>query len=124
MKRAIAFIGLLGILVLPAFGQGHVVKASIPFDFVAAGTTLPSGDYEFRASDDFHEMSARNLKTGKIVAVPILTMLAAGPSRMAQVTFDELGNKNFLEAVWPGTQDGFLLHQTKEKHTHKTVKGS
>ncbi len=121
MKKAVALIGLLGVLVLSAVGQTPV-KANISFDFVAAGTTLPAGNYEFRVSDDFLNMSVRNLKTGKAVVIPVLTMLAAGPADVPRITFDELGDKNFLEAVWPGKEDGLLLHQTKEKHTHKTVK--
>lgn len=121
MKKAVALIGLLGVLVLSAVGQTPV-RANIPFDFVAAGTTLPAGNYEFRVSNDFLNMSVRNLKTGKAVVIPVLTMLAAGPADVPRITFDELGGKNFLEAVWPGTEDGLLLHQTKEKHTHKTVK--
>lgn len=122
MKRAIVIIGLLGMLVLPAYGQADHVTANIAFDFVAAGTALPAGNYEFKPSDDGNNLMVRNLQTKKTVSVPIITRLAAGPSGTVRITFDEVGGKNILEAVWPGTADGYLVHMTKEKHTHKTVK--
>ncbi len=120
MKRAIVLIGLLIILALPVWGQTEATFAKIPFDFVVAGATLPAGDYEF-AVLEANTLTIRNVQTRKAVFAPILTQLAAAPGG-GRITFDEFQEKKTLEAVWPLAGDGYLLHVTKEKHSHKHVK--
>lgn len=121
MKRAILATGLLTLLVCSAYAQ-DTMRAKIPFDFVAAGTTLPAGTYEFRPLNDFTNIEIRNVDTQKVVLVPVITGLGTGEPGMAKVTFDRIGDKRILEAVLPGTGDGYLLHATKEKHAHDIVK--
>ncbi len=121
MKRAILVIGLLGLLIAPAFAQ-EITKATIPFEFVAGQTTLPAGTYEFKPMDNSRQMQVQNVTTGKSVMVPVMTRLGTGEAGVAKVTFDKVGNKTMLETVLPGTGDGYLLHVTKGKHTHNIVK--
>ncbi len=123
MKRALLILGLLGILVTPVFGQG--VKAKIPFQFVVSTTTLPAGDYEFKADVTTNHMTVRNEQTGKAVTVNFITRLAADRTTPAgsNVTFDVVGDRRYLETVWPGMEDGYLIKVTKEVHTHEVVRG-
>ncbi len=120
MKRAILVMGLLTLLVCAAYAQQPVV-ANIPFEFTAAKTTLPPGNYEFR-SIDVLSMQVLNKDTGKSVIVPILTRLGTPESTVAHVSFDNIGGKMILESLLPGTEDGYLLNVTKHKHTHKVIK--
>ncbi len=120
MKRAILVMGLLTLLVCAAYAQ-QPVTANIPFEFVAAKATLPAGNYEFR-SIDVLSMQVRNTETGKTVIVPILTRLGSPQSGVAHVSFDNVGGKMILESLLPGTEDGYLLNTTKQKHTHKLIK--
>ncbi len=122
MKRTLAVLALLTMLVLPALGQ-DVVSANIPFDFIVAGKTVPAGHYEFRPTEDMNKITLTNLDSKTSYATVILTRLAAeaGPKQVL-VTFDVTGDKRYLEALWPVNDDGYLLATTKGLHKHQIVK--
>jgi hypothetical protein len=120
MKKAVALLGLLLLVGSLSADTTMIMKANIPFDFVAGKTAMTAGDYQFmRLGEDAIEI--KNLSTNKVVVVQALTRLAAEPSSKARVTFDVVGDKRMLESVWPGVDDGYLLGVTKQKHTHHTV---
>ncbi len=123
MRKLFGVLGLLVVFALSAYGQEAILRVDIPFAFVAAGKTVPAGSYEFTTTTNLNGVIMRNTKTKETLVLPVMTRLAADSSGTVRVTFDEMGVKKFLEAVWPGSRDGYLLHQTKEKHTHSTVKG-
>ncbi len=120
MKRALMVLGLLAIVAVPAYAAEVLMKADIPFEFVAGGKTLPAGNYEFIVNEQRSMVTLRNLQTNKSMLVTIVTELAAQPGLDARITFDSVGEKKMLEAIWPADM-GFLLHTTKGKHSHEIV---
>ncbi len=125
MKRVVAVIALVAMVVLSGYAQQDVVmKAKIPFSFIAAGKTLPAGDYEFKVTQDRDAIAVRNIETGATANVIVMTRLAPETisSAKAHITFDQVGGKSYLEVIWPGVEDGYLINITKEKHKHQTVK--
>ncbi len=122
MRRVAAIVGLVVLLALSASAQSQLIKATIPFDFVAAGKTMPAGDYQFRPIDQNGEaVEVTNLKTNQAVIVKVVTRIATVDAQKPLVTFDVVGGKQMLESVLPGVDDGYLINVTKQKHTHRTV---
>lgn len=124
MKRILAIIAVVAMVVLSGYAQDTIMKVKVPFGFIAGQKMLSAGNYEFRATSDRSSINIRNLDTGAVTDVLVMTRLAQDPiaSDRAKLTFDEVGGKAHLEAIWPGVEDGYLLGVTKEKHTHRTVK--
>ncbi len=121
MRKIFMLIGLVALLTLSAYGQQMMMKANIPFEFTAANKVMPAGAYEFVPQPEKLTVLVRNATTHQEVFVPVVTRLAADEKTTVRVTFDTVGDKQFLESIWPATEDGYLLHSTKEKHTHKSV---
>jgi hypothetical protein len=121
MKRAILVIGFLGLLVCSVQAQ-TVLKANIPFEFIAGETTFPAGTYEFKPSQNFAFMEVQNTETGKSALLQILTRLGTADMGPSRISFDKVGEKTILESVLPVGDDGYLFLATKEKHTHRIVK--
>jgi hypothetical protein len=123
MKRSILVLGLLGILLASAFGQGNLLEAKIPFEFVAGSKTLPAGNYDFGASGNLIRMNDHD--TGKTVALlESLTRIAADMTATgtARISFDVQEGRYFIEAIWPEHGDGYLIHTVKGEHTHEVVR--
>jgi len=122
MKRLTLVLGLLGVLLSTAFGQGTVLHAKIPFEFVAGGKTIPAGTYDFGVSRNFVQM--KNSDTGKTVSLVYMTRIAADNTATgrARIAFDVQDGKHFIEAVWPEQGDGYLLHHVKGEHTHEIIR--
>ncbi len=123
MKRMLTVIGLLTVLVISSYAQQPIVKADIPFEFMAAGKVLPAGNYEFVVNEALSGIQIRNLDTHKTMVVHIITQVAARAGTVG-VTFDNVNDKRILEAVWPPNGDGYLLASTKGKHGHEVVKAA
>lgn len=123
MKRALLLTVMVALVAISAYADQNAMTANIPFSFVAAGKTLPAGEYEIRAITD-DEITLLNLKTRQSVIVPVLTRLASStPPKEAVVTFDKVNGKCFMETIWPMTDEGYLIQITKAKHTHERVRG-
>jgi hypothetical protein len=121
MKRLILVLGLLGVLVSAAFGQGTFLQVKIPFEFVVGGNTFPAGTYTFSQSNQYVQM--KSLDTGESVPLGFLTRLAADRTPgTAGISFDVQEGKHFIETVWPKAGDGYLVHMVKGNHTHEIVK--
>jgi hypothetical protein len=62
---------------------------------------------------------------GPATAALIVTRLASSdsPTQADRAVFDEVNNTYTLSELWGGPrEDGYLLHATKGRHTHHTVK--
>jgi hypothetical protein len=99
--------------------------ADIGFQFVAAGKTMPPGNYILTANSDATAFTLASAGKGPGVIVAPMTRLAASepPSSDTRFVFDKVGNTYFLSEVWLPGEDGYLFYAAKEKHTHATVKG-
>jgi hypothetical protein len=99
------------------------LAADVPFTFVAAGAPHGPGRYELRINEDQMSLS---LVPAKGAARPVLsiTRLAApvAPAADGRLVFDKVGDTYYLAEAWFPGEDGFVLHLTKEKHTHQAVK--
>lgn len=125
ITRLILVLGLLGMLVVPAFAQENPIRATVPFAFIADGRTLPAGNYEFVPQASERVVLIRSLDDKNEILVPVITMLAPDNANNPRVTFDKIGGKDFLEALWPsGDDSGYLFHSTTEPHTHRAVSAS
>jgi hypothetical protein len=108
-----------------ALGQSNqtkpVLQANIPFQFLAANRTFSAGNYSFKLSRDIVQMTNRD--TNESVYLPLLTRIAEMKlSGTAKISFDVRDGKHFIEALWPGDEDGYLLHTVKGEHTHQIIK--
>ncbi len=106
-------------------GAAEVLKADIPFAFVAGvdGKPFPAGAYEFDISRAEDKVSIRGPR-GAVAAETILTTL--GPplhstADHAHLVFDKVGDACTLSELWEPNTDGLLVHVTRAKHDHQTV---
>ena len=73
---------------------------NIPYDFVAAGKTLPAGSYKVdRISDnDLIQLSIRSLENGEGVFL-LSSVASATREDKPGVTFEHVGNQYFLSKI-------------------------
>lgn len=99
------------------------VVAHVPFAFKAGATTHPAGEYTFRTDDDAMTVQITPQK-GSANVVLAETRLAAPETALSngRLVFDKAGDTYYLSEFWTPGDEGFLLHVTKAKHSHVTVK--
>jgi hypothetical protein len=90
---------LLGVGVSARARDADGVAVSVPFEFVAAGVTLPAGDY--RVSRDNpganRELAISGYKKGKVFVLPVA--FENGPSNQPTLSFEHVGGKYFLSSI-------------------------
>jgi hypothetical protein len=110
-------VGLaLAAAVVSANGQSTstFVTADIPFDFIVADKTLPSGKYSVRAATSAGGTVKVSSPDGKSSALRLTDLLIAkGNKRNARMVFHRYGQKYFLAEVWSGEDYGRKLRQCK-----------
>lgn len=122
MKRLTLVLGLLGVLLSTAFGQGNFLQTKVPFEFVVGGQTFPAGNYDFSVSNKLVTMKSKD--TGKTVDLGFMTRIAVDNTAAgnARISFDVQEGKHFIEAIWPAQGDGYLINTVKGEHTHDIVR--
>jgi hypothetical protein len=127
MKAKLAVtIGLVA-LFAAMLGSSHaapIVRANIPFQFIIEGKTLPAGEYDFVRSDNDQSVRIVSLKKGPSADALVLTRLGGGihsTPKDTHIVFDKLGDTFVFSEFWIPGEDGYLLHSTKEKHSHRSV---
>ena len=99
----LSMAALAAMLAAPVSAQAIALQASVPFDFVVAGRTMPAGDYMLSTSFDRGLLHIRSLGKG---GNPVLatTIAADGPSGRDRVflTFNRYGGDYFLARIWDG----------------------
>jgi hypothetical protein len=117
-------------LVLPAasYAQNaeNTVTADIGFKFIAAGKTLPPGNYDLVVSRDRDTIRLMPETKGPDVFLLPITRLASPevPNTDTRLVFDKVGNTSYLSEVWLPGEDGYLFYAAKEKHTHQIIKAT
>ncbi len=123
-KQVISLLTILAVAgSLGAIAQmGPILRADIPFSFIAGGKTLPAGEYTFQPSNQDKEMLVRNAKSGETNFVAVLTRLGPRAGSEAEAVFDVVGDQHYLAEVHSTGIDGFAFSAAPGKHTHVSIK--
>lgn len=113
MKRqyAIALLTLILTLGVAAEGQlRHYGFVDVPFEFLAAGKTLPAGTYRIGplSGDGLHGLMLSNYESRSGVYV-LPVQFEASPSTKVKLSFEQIGEMHVLNSI--ETADGvYLIH--------------
>lgn len=127
VKRLMMMTLVVGLVfaasVVSANGQSGsiLVTADIPFDFIVADKTLPSGKYMVReASSNGLSVTSRD---GKSSAIRLSSAAVdTSKQRRARMVFRRYGQQYFLAEVWSGESFGRqLLKCNKERHVREEL---
>ncbi len=122
MIVAMAF-ALLAIVGSGAAYAQSVTIVNVPFAFTAGAKQLPAGKYEVRA-DDTTQTITLTPEHGAATVVGALTRLGLRhPIENGELVFDKVENNYTLSELWVPATDGYLIHDTKQPHTHQMLKG-
>jgi hypothetical protein len=110
MKNVLGCLSMAALAVLlaaPVSAQTITLQASVPFDFVVAGRTMPAGDYMLSTSFDRGLLHILSLAKGGD-SVLATTIAADGPSDRsgAFLMFNRYGGDYFLARIWDGPGAG------------------
>jgi hypothetical protein len=108
------FFVLLVAVCLPAMGQ-TAMRVNVPFNFIAAGTSLPAGHYRvLRVTKSTHGWGLTNDHAGAIVFTrPVDSTQKA---HRASLVFLRAGGTYSLIQIWNG-DSGLDVPQSKAKQT-------
>ena len=104
MLGCLSMAALAVVLAAPVSAQTVTLTASVPFDFVVGGRTMPAGDYELGTLGDVGILRVQNAVAG-IKPAFTMTNAAAGPLESGKVflTFHRYGGDYFLAEIWDGS---------------------
>jgi hypothetical protein len=106
----------LAATVVSANGQSRstLARADIPFDFIVANKTLPSGKYTVTAATS-NGVTVRS-HDGKSSAIRLSNLVPDNSEkRTAKMVFHRYGQQYFLAEVWSGDDYGHKLMQCKKE---------
>jgi hypothetical protein len=117
---------MLAILITAGVSAAYAQTAAIadvPFAFRVGSASFEPGKYELRPGDNLMTMMIVPVK-GREAVASVITRLGEPepPISEGRLVFDKVGDLSYLSEVWIPGSDGYLLHSTKEKHTHVKVK--
>jgi hypothetical protein len=97
----LSMAALAVVLAAPVSAQTVTLKASVPFDFIVGGRTMPAGEYMFSTGRDLGVLQIRNASTD-IAPSFITTNMADGPldGDGAFLAFNRYGGDYFLAKIW------------------------
>ena len=104
MLGCLSLAALAVVLTAPVSAQTVAVRASVPFDFIVGGRTMPAGDYVLGTTGSFGLLRVQNAAAG-ITTAFVASNLADGPldEDKAFVTFRRYGGDYFLAEIWNGS---------------------
>ena len=107
MKKVIGYLSMAAlaiVLAAPVSAQTITLKASVPFDFVVGGHTMPAGDYVVSTGVNPGVLLVRSESSG---APPtfIAANAASGPLDRdgSSLTFNRYGGDYYLAGIWDGS---------------------
>jgi hypothetical protein len=112
--HAVGAAALLLSLGTVASADSDQVRAFIPFDFVARGTTLPSGTYFVTPQFQTNELlNLSGMKGGVFIfGNRVDTGSKAEPTRLV---FHRYGDRYFLHEIWLDGGKGYQMPQTTQE---------
>jgi hypothetical protein len=129
--RVLLMTGLFALTILAASPVVHaqeVMRADIPFNFVAGGRTLPAGEYSVRR---FNPMDGSNIMlltkpkdTSAAAVISTNVVEARTPQSRSKLVFHRYGENYFLSQIWTeGQTRGRALWQSPaEREVAKVAK--
>jgi hypothetical protein len=127
--RRLAFLAVVALALVSVLGGSaayaqDVAIVKMPFAFVVDNKTMPAGTYEFSVNLSDPNLIMMAPQKGASVVMPVITRLAEqGTPSQARIVCDKVGDKYYVSEVWLPSEDGFLVKDTKEPHTHHIIKG-
>ncbi len=109
MKRLIGFLSvttLTAVLAAPLAAQTMWVNASVPFEFMLAGRSMPAGDYTV-ARPNSANMATIRVFGGNVNAMSLAMNYTASPKErtgQALLIFHRYGDRYFLSRIVDGSQ--------------------
>jgi hypothetical protein len=98
------------LMTVAANAQTIHMKVQVPFNFIAAGTALPAGQYEIvSVGIGENVLAIRNVNSPAGVLVISHSCESLNASSNTKIVFHRYGNRNFLAEVW--VQGDNLGHQ-------------
>lgn len=105
------------LLALSAVATVHAqppLKATIPFDFIVNGATLPAGEYRVGHFLSSNALSMRAENTDAMASFFTQPVQTPGLVDSAKLVFHRYGNRYFLYQVWTGdSHNGLQVPQSK-----------
>ena len=108
MKRVfgcLSMAALAVVLAAPVSAQTVTLRASVPFDFVVGGHTMPAGSYLVSSEGNLGVLAIRNESSG---GAPIFVISNSVYGEMETsggiLTFNHYGADYFLAQVWDGSR--------------------
>lgn len=99
MRRALFVLPLIVLLLaLPALAQQNRIAATIPFDFVVRGVTLPAGDYDTQPMHAASVWRIANQESNHTVAFS--AALQSYRNAEPRMLFHRYGKTYFLHQIW------------------------
>jgi hypothetical protein len=116
-KHGLALLGL-GLLFLgaSAFAQTINLKADIPFNFIVAGTKLPSGTYSIESLGNGVALAVRAADSGQTRILLSSRCASLKRTDQSKLVFHRYGDRYFLAQVWMvGNDSGRELPKTRQE---------
>lgn len=122
---SVMVVGCLITLGVATTGQaqlppGTSVHASIPFDFIVRGRTLPAGTYELRrVSDTAETLIIRNVNDNHDLATFITEPVQSRQiQKHSELVFNRYGDSYFLSRIWDGGEQSGRALPTSSEERH------
>ena len=118
------FVLSLAVTSAQAQNAGHLT-VTVPFDFVAAGTTLPAGDYRVQRSFEGSHVVMKIRSKNDTKSVFALTHSVEGRSiqNESKLVFNKYGNQLFLSQVWIASRStgAEMMKNSRERNLQKEI---
>jgi homoserine dehydrogenase len=100
LRILVALVSFAGLGITAKAQVVEQIVVTIPFEFVAAGKTLPAGTYTInRLSDDrFAGLVIRSFEN-RASAIVLPAEVESAPADKAQVSFETAGDEHFLSKI-------------------------
>jgi hypothetical protein len=100
LRIAVALVSFAGLGITAKAQVVDQILVTIPFEFVAAGKTLPAGTYRVnRVSDDRWAGLILSSFENRASAIVLPNEVESAPAEKAQVSFETAGDEHFLSKI-------------------------
>jgi hypothetical protein len=128
-KRLLVIALALPLLLMTAAASAQAihVRVNIPFNFIAAGTTLPAGQYDIQTIGTPEKVLAiRDLNSSAGILVLSNPLELSSPSSSSKLVFHRYGSRYFLAQLWmQGYSSGYQVTPTsRETEVSMDIPGS